>query len=79
VGLELAEGAQPIPDVTIAAEVALVVGHEDRGLSRVALARCDELVYIPQLGKIASLNVATATAIALYEVRRRAWSSERTP
>jgi tRNA (guanosine-2'-O-)-methyltransferase len=59
------------------ADVALVIGHEDRGLSKAALAGCDELAFIPQLGKIASLNVATATAIALYEVRRRAWSNVR--
>jgi tRNA (guanosine-2'-O-)-methyltransferase len=31
------------------------------------------VAFIPQLGRIGSLNVATATAIALYEVRRRAW------
>jgi tRNA (guanosine-2'-O-)-methyltransferase len=79
IGLELAEGARPLPDVSTKSDVALVVGHEDRGLSRAALTSCDELAHIPQLGKIASLNVATATAIALYEVRQRAWSDDRTP
>mgnify|MGYP003461216081 CR=1 FL=1 len=39
------------------------------------LAACDEVAFIPQLGRIGSLNVATATAIALYEVRRRAWAA----
>jgi tRNA (guanosine-2'-O-)-methyltransferase len=50
-----------------------VVGHEDRGVPAATLASCDEVAFIPQLGRIGSLNVATATAIALYEVRRRAW------
>jgi tRNA (guanosine-2'-O-)-methyltransferase len=32
------------------------------------------VAFIPQLGRIGSLNVATAAAIALYEVRRRDWA-----
>jgi tRNA (guanosine-2'-O-)-methyltransferase len=72
VGVELAEGAHPLPELELPKDVALVVGHEDRGLSKVALALCDRIGYVPQLGKVASLNVGTATAIALYEIRRRA-------
>jgi tRNA (guanosine-2'-O-)-methyltransferase len=33
------------------------------------------VTFIPQLGRIGSLNVATATAIALYELRRRDWTA----
>jgi tRNA (guanosine-2'-O-)-methyltransferase len=55
--------------------VCLVVGHEDRGLSPETLAGCDAVTFIPQLGRIGSLNVATATAIALYELRRRDWAA----
>jgi tRNA (guanosine-2'-O-)-methyltransferase len=71
VGIALADGATRLPDLDVVDDIALVMGHEDRGLSKVALASCDRVAYIPQTGKIASLNVATATAIALYEVRRR--------
>lgn len=71
VGIELAEGARRLPELDVTTDVALVMGHEDRGVSKTALASCDQVAYIPQTGKIASLNVATATAIALYEVRRR--------
>lgn len=70
-GIELAEGADRLADVELDGDVALVMGHEDRGLSKTALAACDRLAYIPQTGKIASLNVGTATAIAIYEMRRR--------
>ena len=75
VGIELAEGARPLHDAGLDGDVCLVVGHEDRGLSKEALAGCDELAFIPQLGRIGSLNVATATAIAVYEARRRAWTT----
>ena len=71
VGIELADGATRLSELDVTGDVALVMGHEDRGLSKTALAACDRLAYIPQTGKIASLNVGTATAIALYEMRRR--------
>jgi tRNA (guanosine-2'-O-)-methyltransferase len=76
VGLELAEGAVPIHELALAgdAEVCLAVGNEDHGLSPACLAGCDSVAYLPQLGRVGSLNVATAAAIALYEIRRREWA-----
>jgi 23S rRNA (guanosine2251-2'-O)-methyltransferase len=53
------------------APVALVVGAEGRGLSRLAAARCDVIVTIPEQGAIESLNVAAAGAVACFEVARR--------
>jgi 23S rRNA (guanosine2251-2'-O)-methyltransferase len=50
--------------------ICLVLGAEGRGLSRLVRQRCDELVAIPLLGHLASLNVA-AGALACYEVARR--------
>ena len=38
------------------------------------LRECDAVGYAPLVGRVGSLNVATATAIALYELRRRAWT-----
>jgi tRNA (guanosine-2'-O-)-methyltransferase len=76
VGVELAESAVPLHEAVLGDTVCLAIGHEDRGLARAVLDRCDEVVFIPQLGRIGSLNVASAAAIALYEVRRREWSAE---
>jgi tRNA (guanosine-2'-O-)-methyltransferase len=73
VGLELAEGAGPLHELGVGGDVCLVVGHEDRGLSKAALARCPRLAYLPMLGRVGSLNVATATALGVYELRRRDW------
>lgn len=74
VGVELAEGAVPLFEARLDGDVCLAVGHEDRGLSPTVLAACDQIAFVPQLGKVGSLNVAHATAIAVYEVRRRTWA-----
>jgi len=74
VGLELADGAVPLHEVTLPEAVCLAVGHEDHGLSKACLAACDVVAYLPLVGRVGSLNVAQATAIALYEVRRQEWA-----
>jgi 23S rRNA (guanosine2251-2'-O)-methyltransferase len=51
--------------------VALVLGSEGKGLSRLARERCDTLVRVPQRGPLGSLNVAAAAAVACFEVARR--------
>ena len=51
--------------------VGLVLGSEDRGLSRLVRQRCDALVRIPSAGRLGSLNVAVAGALAMFEVARR--------
>jgi tRNA (guanosine-2'-O-)-methyltransferase len=74
VAIELAAGAQPLHDLELGDDVCLVVGHEDRGVSSAVLAASDAVAFIPQLGRVGSLNVATAAAIACYEVRRQGWN-----
>jgi 23S rRNA (guanosine2251-2'-O)-methyltransferase len=51
--------------------VALVLGAEGRGLSRLTRQRCDVLVAVPCRGAVPSLNVAAAGALACFEVTRR--------
>ncbi|MCX8007812.1 MAG: 23S rRNA (guanosine(2251)-2'-O)-methyltransferase RlmB [Coriobacteriia bacterium] len=52
--------------------IALVLGSEGSGLSRLVSETCDVLVSIPMLGRVGSLNVAQAATVLLYEhVRRR--------
>jgi 23S rRNA (guanosine2251-2'-O)-methyltransferase len=51
--------------------IGLVLGSEDRGISRLVREHCDSTVRIPHGGRIGSLNVAVAGAVAMFEVARR--------
>jgi tRNA (guanosine-2'-O-)-methyltransferase len=75
VAIELAAGAIPLHEAPLDGDVCLVVGNEDRGCSAALLAAADAVAYIPQPGRVGSLNVAVAAAVAMAEARRRSWSN----
>ncbi|OPB32390.1 RNA methyltransferase [Bartonella sp. AR 15-3] len=50
--------------------IILLMGNEQQGLSDVLVNHCNNLARIPQCGHADSLNLAVATAIMLYEIRR---------
>lgn len=70
IGIELADRAKPIHEADLGGPICLAIGHEDRGLSKTTLEACDEVVFFPQLGKVGSLNMATAASMAIWEARR---------
>jgi tRNA G18 (ribose-2'-O)-methylase SpoU len=72
-GLALADDAVSLDDFADARpeRVALMLGAEGDGLSRRALAAADTVVTIPMAGGVDSLNVAAASAVALWALRPR--------
>jgi len=68
----VAHGGRALADVPMDGATTFVVGAEREGLPEEVQARCDELATIPLAAGAESLNVATAGALALYELRRRA-------
>ena len=62
----------------LAGPVAWVLGSEDKGLRRLVREHCDQLVRIPMLGSVESLNVSVAAGVVLYEtVRQRGMGASR--
>jgi tRNA (guanosine-2'-O-)-methyltransferase len=75
VAVELAVGAVPLHEAPLDGDVCLAVGNEDHGCTAALLAVADAVTYIPQPGRVGSLNVAVAAAVAMAEVRRRNWTA----
>jgi len=59
--------------------VLLLMGNEQQGLPDELAASCDRLLRIPQAGRADSLNLAVATGVVLYEIRRAALTLEARP
>jgi len=51
--------------------VALVIGHEGKGISRLVWEKCDEHIRLPLAGQVSSLNASVAAGVLMYEVYRQ--------
>ena len=64
------DGENTIYEQDFSGGIAIVVGSEGEGISRIVKDKCDFLVRIPMLGEITSLNASVAGALMIYEVVR---------
>ena len=64
-------GDLEIYDLDTTRRLALVVGSEGRGVREIVRKNADFVVRIPMYGKVGSLNVSVAAAVALFEIARR--------
>ncbi|HCI81450.1 MAG TPA: 23S rRNA (guanosine(2251)-2'-O)-methyltransferase RlmB, partial [Ktedonobacter sp.] len=65
------EGKTLYTQANLTGPLALVVGNEGKGISRLVREHCDVLVRLPMHGHINSLNAAIAGSIAVYEALRQ--------
>ncbi|MFI5142710.1 MAG: TrmH family RNA methyltransferase [Thermoanaerobaculales bacterium] len=72
-------GSRPLHQASLTRDCCLIFGHEGLGVSPEVLAVCDEAVAIPMPPDVDSLNVASATAVFLYEARRQQAMELRAP
>jgi len=61
----------PAHQAKLTGRVALVLGSEGRGLSRLVCETCDVVVSVPTRGQLDSLNVSVTAGILMYETRRQ--------
>ncbi len=66
-----ADGDVSLPDLDLAdGPLVVVVGSEGKGLSRLVAETCDQLVSIPMVSSLESLNAGVAASVALYAIAR---------
>lgn len=62
---------QSLWEADLKGKLAIVIGNEGKGVSRLVREKCDFVVSIPMVGKINSLNASNAAAVILYEAMRQ--------
>ena len=67
----LNEEAKGIFETKFVDKSAIMLGNEHRGLSEMAIKMADELVYIPMLGMVQSMNLSVTAGICLFEYTRQ--------
>ena len=55
-------------EITYGDKSALIIGSEDKGLKRLTLENCDEIIKIKMPGKIESLNASVSTGVMLFQM-----------
>lgn len=66
-----ADGEKAYYETKLTGAIALLIGSEGKGISRIVKEKCDFLVRIPMKGEIGSLNASNAASILIYEVVRQ--------
>jgi 23S rRNA (guanosine2251-2'-O)-methyltransferase len=64
-------GGRPAWEIDLRGKILLVFGGEEKGMRRLTRELCDDLVGLPMRGRVASLNLATASAAVVYEALRQ--------
>lgn len=58
-------------DAELAMPIALIIGNEGKGISKLLLDKCDYLLSIPMSGRISSLNASNAASVLMYEIKKQ--------
>ena len=58
-------------EIDYSGKIALVIGNEGEGMSRLVRESCDFIARIPMRGKVNSLNASVAAGIMIYEIFRQ--------
>ncbi|WP_438313594.1 23S rRNA (guanosine(2251)-2'-O)-methyltransferase RlmB [Sporosarcina sp. FA9] len=51
--------------------IAIIIGSEGKGMSRILKEKCDFLYHLPMIGQVTSLNASVAASLLMYEVLRK--------
>ncbi|CCQ94248.1 23S rRNA methyltransferase [[Clostridium] ultunense Esp] len=71
------DGEEYYFNIDLKGPIALVIGSEGKGISRLVKEKCDFILKIPMLGKVSSLNASNAASILIYEVVKQGYEEKR--
>ena len=71
------EGEDYYFNMDLKGPIALVIGSEGKGLSRLVKEKCDFLLKIPMFGKVSSLNASNAASVLIYEIIRQNYEEKK--
>lgn len=66
-----AKGSADYRQMDATLPLAIIIGSEGRGMSRLLKDKCDFLYHLPMIGHVTSLNASVAAALLMYEVYRK--------
>ncbi|HBM4073391.1 TPA: 23S rRNA (guanosine(2251)-2'-O)-methyltransferase RlmB [Listeria innocua] len=72
-----AKGSSDYRTMDVDMPLAIVIGSEGFGMSRLVREKCDFLIHLPMRGKVTSLNASVAASLLLYEVYRKRFPLEK--
>lgn len=75
--LEITDESVPYYDYSYPQKLAIVIGNEDHGVTRAALAHCQSSVFVPMYGKGRSLNVHVSASIVIFHAIQSFAHTER--
>ena len=64
-------GGQKYYEADMKGKIAVVIGSEGAGISKLVREKCDFVVSMPMVGRITSLNASNAAAVIIYEIRKQ--------
>ncbi|WP_299311215.1 TrmH family RNA methyltransferase [uncultured Aquimarina sp.] len=78
IGLEITQNSVPVSETHFSTDdkIALIIGDESQGISEEILIKTTKNIHINMYGTNSSMNVATATGIALYEITKQLMINE---
>jgi len=66
-----ARGSQDYRSMDATLPLAIIIGSEGKGMSRILKEKCDFLYHLPMIGHVTSLNASVAASLLMYEVLRK--------
>ena len=66
-----AKGSQDYRRMDATLPLAVIIGSEGKGMSRILKEKCDFLYNLPMVGHVTSLNASVAASLLMYEVYRK--------